>query len=293
MDDFFRVRLACVVLDACGVCFGKGSLRRKLDEYLVVLQLYALCKSEMPMDIDFMLDDLLDSLRPDGRPKGVKDGQHVPRLRTFNEAAAAVDELLSSNTQTSALEDDESDGEGERVQEVEEEIEDAAPPPAPESSSSESEASDDEEEEDVVVIREEQKVDEFDELAQSEFDREFSRMLADTTVERKAAPPVFDQAVPMFRKKAGAGAAAQPKDDRMQFMLLSKKGNKPQVRNVDIPLDSSIASNVRSHQAAIRAEQEQLKRLVLQNERRLENEDQVNSINSMRRRGINVRVTNS
>lgn len=37
-DDFFRIRLACVLLDTCGVCFAKGSLRRKLDQYLVVLQ---------------------------------------------------------------------------------------------------------------------------------------------------------------------------------------------------------------------------------------------------------------
>lgn len=230
-----------------------------------------------------------------------------------------MDELLASNASANGVEDDESDGEGEREPEEEEKEEEvdevsrfsfrmltcqAAPVPAEESSSSDSEEEEEEEDEDVVVIRE-QKHDEFDEQAQEEFDREFSRMLADTTVGRKAAPPVFDQAVPMFRKKGGSGPkgsvsaqhaeeAAPPVDaSQMQFMLLSKKGNKPQVRSVDIPVDSTIASNVRSHQAAIRAEQEQLKRLVLQNERRLENEDQVNVVNSMRRRGINVRVVNS
>jgi regulator of nonsense transcripts 2 len=50
---------------------------------------------------------------------------------------------------------------------------------------------------------------------------------------------------------------------------------------------------VRTHQAASRAEQEQLKRLVLQNEKRLENEDLVNIEQSMARRGIKVRITNS
>jgi hypothetical protein len=61
-------------------------------------------------------------------------------------------------------------------------------------------------------------------------------MLADTTVERKAAPPVFDQAVPVFRKRqvgatTSTAPATRPEDERnmMQFMLLSKKGNKPQV----------------------------------------------------------------
>lgn len=38
VSDFFRVRLACAILDTCGICFGKGSLRRKLDQYLVILQ---------------------------------------------------------------------------------------------------------------------------------------------------------------------------------------------------------------------------------------------------------------
>ena len=43
-----------------------------------------------------------------------------------------------------------------------------------------------------------------------------------------------------------------------------------QLRNLDIPVDSSIALNSMSHQQKNRAEQEQLKRLVLQNERRQE-----------------------
>lgn len=56
-------------------------------------------------------------------------------------------------------------------------------------------------------------------------------MLADTTVERKAAPPIFDQAVPMLRKKqaGSAGTQREAEDSTMQFMLLSKKGNKSQV----------------------------------------------------------------
>lgn len=51
----------------------------------------------MPMDVDFMLDDLLETLRPKGRPKGVKDGPVVNRLRTFPEAATAVDAVLAAN----------------------------------------------------------------------------------------------------------------------------------------------------------------------------------------------------
>lgn len=89
--------------------------------------------------------------------------------------------------------------------------------------------SEDEDDDDVVVLRDQKReLDEFDERAQDEFDRDFARMLADTTVERKAAPPVFDQAVPMFRKRQVNGTA-ESDASKMQFMLLSKKGNKPQV----------------------------------------------------------------
>ena len=38
VDDFFRVRLVCTLLDTCGACFDRGSQRRKLDHFLVIFQ---------------------------------------------------------------------------------------------------------------------------------------------------------------------------------------------------------------------------------------------------------------
>ena len=37
-DDFFRIRLVCVLLDTCGMCFDRGSQKRKLDNYLSFFQ---------------------------------------------------------------------------------------------------------------------------------------------------------------------------------------------------------------------------------------------------------------
>lgn len=37
-DDFFRLRLVCVLLDTCGMCFDHGSQKRKLDNWLVFFQ---------------------------------------------------------------------------------------------------------------------------------------------------------------------------------------------------------------------------------------------------------------
>jgi regulator of nonsense transcripts 2 len=78
-NDFFRVRLVCVLLDTVGMCFDRGTQKRKLDNFLVffqvkvlrhlirddaytmVLQYYVLCKEDLPMDVDFMLSDSIEA----------------------------------------------------------------------------------------------------------------------------------------------------------------------------------------------------------------------------------------
>jgi regulator of nonsense transcripts 2 len=37
-DDFFRVRLVCVLLDTCGMCFDRGTQKKKLDNFLTFFQ---------------------------------------------------------------------------------------------------------------------------------------------------------------------------------------------------------------------------------------------------------------
>ena len=59
-DDFFRIRLVCVLLDTCGMCFDRGSQQRKLDNFLMFFQMYVLSKEPLPMDVEFMLSDSLE-----------------------------------------------------------------------------------------------------------------------------------------------------------------------------------------------------------------------------------------
>jgi regulator of nonsense transcripts 2 len=40
-DDFFRIRLVCTILDTCGVCFDRGSAKKKLEFFLTFFQVYA------------------------------------------------------------------------------------------------------------------------------------------------------------------------------------------------------------------------------------------------------------
>lgn len=37
-DDYFRVRLVCTLLDTCGACFDRGTLKKKLDNFLTFFQ---------------------------------------------------------------------------------------------------------------------------------------------------------------------------------------------------------------------------------------------------------------
>lgn len=118
----------------------------------------------------------------------------------------------------------------------------------------------------------EEKKDEADELADADFDREFSKMLVDSADpgRRDKRTAIFDSAVPMIRRTNDTPTAAE---GQMAFTLLSKKGNRQQTRSLEIPVDSAIAVGSISARERNKAEQEQLKRLVLQNERRQEQAD--------------------
>ena len=41
-DDFFRIRLVCNILDTCGVCFDRGTAKKKLDFFLTFFQVIML-----------------------------------------------------------------------------------------------------------------------------------------------------------------------------------------------------------------------------------------------------------
>jgi regulator of nonsense transcripts 2 len=37
-DDFFGIRLVCVLLDTCGMCFDRGTQKKRLDNFLILFQ---------------------------------------------------------------------------------------------------------------------------------------------------------------------------------------------------------------------------------------------------------------
>ncbi len=51
--SYFRVRLVCTLLEACGSYFHRGSAGRKLDRFLAFFQRYLLSKATLPLDVEF------------------------------------------------------------------------------------------------------------------------------------------------------------------------------------------------------------------------------------------------
>ena len=79
-----------------------------------------------------------------------------------------------------------------------------------------------------------------------------------------------------IRLSYGAGKGKkQPLEDNpdsVKFVLMVKKGNKQQFRDLNIPVTENLAANIREIQVAERAEHEQMKRLVLDYNQRQEEE---------------------
>ncbi|KAF8557593.1 ARM repeat-containing protein [Imleria badia] len=287
-DDFFRVRLVCVMLDTVGMCFDRGSQKRKLDNFLVFFQYYVLCKNELPMDVDFMLSDSLEAIRP-----------KLPMPKTIEEAAAAVDDIFNTLIQNAGLtiegdSGDDSDDDGERPQQDDEEDDDTA--------GQESAAEDRAPSPDTIVVLSAQDYLGPSEEADAEFAKELAKIITDSSTEsrkidKKAA--WWDSAVlaPGSRKKrtddnegdADGDGNATNGESVMNFTVITKRGNKQQMRYLPIPSESALAVHTRSAQLQDKVEQQHLKRLVLNYEQSQEAEELKALENRSRTSAIKIR----
>ncbi|KAJ5698368.1 hypothetical protein N7462_000373 [Penicillium macrosclerotiorum] len=271
-DDFFRLRLACTLLDTCGHCFDRGSAKKKLDFFLGFFQYYLFTKDPLPMDIEFLVQDTFSALRPQW--KLATDPEEATRI--FSEAVAQNYNVPDSERPIDADEDEaessssDEDLEEDAIPEIEDEQESSD---EAEASGPNPEANDesDFEDEHIVVTRQEE---ERDPEAEAEFDREFEKMMAESMdsrrFERKA---IFDIPLPMKQRPRdamptessteSATPEPMPPTRTMAFSLMTKKGNKQQTRTIDLPSDSTFAVAMRTQQQADREEQQRIKNLVL------------------------------
>ena len=67
--DCFRIRLVCTLLESLGKYFMHKKRRVLLDRFLIFFQRYILKKNYILMDLEFMLLDTFESLRPNKMPR--------------------------------------------------------------------------------------------------------------------------------------------------------------------------------------------------------------------------------
>jgi regulator of nonsense transcripts 2 len=270
-SDFFRIRLVCVLLDTVGMCFDRGTQKRKLDNFLVFFQYYVLCKEDLPMDVDFMLSDSIEAIRP-----------KMTMYKTIEEAAVAVDDMFNAALQNAGLstgEDsgEDSDEEGERPQQQDEDDGDTTDQ---ESSNEDRTSSPDP----VVVLSTQEHLGPSEE-AEAEFEKELAKIITDSSAESRKVDKKtawWDSAVlgPNVRKKRadegdvdGGGDNNPDGNAVMQFTVITKRGSKQQGRHLLVPAESALAVHTRSAQLQDKVEQQHLKRLVLDYEQREEAEE--------------------
>ncbi|WPG97599.1 ARM repeat-containing protein [Acrodontium crateriforme] len=277
-DDYFRIRLVSALLETCGVYFERGAAKKKLEFFLTFLQYYINVKDPLPMDIEFVVQDLYSMLRP----------QWKPIIDDLGEASKVFGEACKQNYQNTANgvpaepeEQDELDHEHEHSDDAHisddenpEENSDAEGASESEEEKAEPFDSDDDEEEHIVVTRPD---DQRDPEADAEFDRELAKLMAESVESRKFdRKTLFDVPLPMRRTVRDATSsvpedhssevsapAPEARPETMKFALLSKKGNRQQTRSIDLPSDSNFAVAMRTQQQAEREEQQRIKNLVL------------------------------
>lgn len=88
-DDFFRIRLICTIIECVGHCFDRGASRRKLDFFLTFFQYYIQTKDPLPMDMEFLVEDTYQAVRPNWK-----------LLTTLEEAGKAFQEAVAKQYKT-------------------------------------------------------------------------------------------------------------------------------------------------------------------------------------------------
>ncbi|KAF9186588.1 hypothetical protein BGZ51_000327 [Haplosporangium sp. Z 767] len=283
--DCFRIRLVCTLLDTCGMCFDHGSSKIKLDTFLVFFQMYILAKESVPLEIEYMIEDTFAELRPKMR-----------RFQTYEEALPAVEELrgpLGSNDQASNLHDDsdsedsegDDDGDDDNQDDDEDESDDGEDGLEDDDDMHAMRQMDDEDQA-VVLTNQHKPVEEVDE----DFEREYLKMMTESLESRKFERKhlTLDVAIPVLRSTDRREEPTVSNPDHVAFTLLTKKGNKQQLKTVGLPSDSALVINTRNQREAEREEQQHLKQLVLDYEVREEANQRAALEQSLRNQGFKL-----
>ncbi|CAG8949579.1 hypothetical protein HYFRA_00007812 [Hymenoscyphus fraxineus] len=294
-DDFFRIRLVANILETCGIFFNRGAAGKKLDYFLSFFQYYIYTKDMLPMDIEFIVQDVFSLTRPQWKlASNIEEASRAFQLAMAQDQKTAgldktteIDDADSVDSSDDGAEDEAETGLGDgddadEKSESNEDVDVKVPFSRRDSNclhhikdlnDDTAQSATDSEEEAIVVTRQEEEVDPEDE---ADFEREYAKMMAESLESRKhERKSTFDVPLPIRRKDREASTlnetwneespapANAPPTGTMAFSLLTKRGNRQQTRTVALPSDSTFAVAMKTQQAAEREEQQRIKNLVL------------------------------
>lgn len=205
-DDAFRIRMVCTLLDTCSKHFEKGGKKAKLDVFLKQFQRYILSKSYVSLDLEFMILDTFEIIRPD-----------MKLYKTYEEADEECKKIPSGESHMEGGEEKRErydDGQDE-YREYEKEGNEGQ----------------------YQYIEEDGK--DYDRgEKETKFEDELNSVLEESLKEAKkqgASKKIGDIPVPVIKKDSEEGKEGN------KFNFILKKGAKPIVRKLEIPKDSKLA----------------------------------------------------
>ncbi|KAJ2703675.1 mRNA decay protein [Coemansia sp. IMI 209128] len=305
--DFFRIRLACTILSTCGQYIRRAEDRLTLERYGVYLQLYVLAKDQpLPVDIDYSVENVYESVFPHAKRYETWDeaARAMQELVQGQASASGATPVEVSVPEEPVLDVPmPADVDDHLAIDVEADLVDASGvvsvqyPAGEDASDNESGEYDDEEShlEALEALLEKEEED--------QLECEFNRLMLDSVDTRKTErASKLDMSIPMnllgrtptLQTIASAERIARPDeadqasdstaaaaDDQladeqgaMKFALLMGKKQRPVVREVNIPIESEIAKKIRLQEETVLREKAELKRFVLNYERREAEEEQ-------------------
>lgn len=262
-DDFFRIRLIATILETCGMFFNRGAQGKKLDYFLSFFQYYIFTKDPLPMDIEFIVQDIYALTRPQWKlASNLEEASKAFQLAiTQDQKTSGLDKAAEQDDASSGASSDEGEGDDLPIA-VDDDEGDPEEDDLQNAERSDSESRSESEDEAIVVTRQEEELNPEDE---AEFEREYAKMMAESIDSRKFdRKPLFDVPLPVRPKmrEASEGPAVNA-PGTMAFSLLTKRGNRQQTRTVELPSDSNFAIAMKNQQQAEREEQQRIKNLVL------------------------------
>uniref|UniRef100_A0A8C7M3Q5 Regulator of nonsense transcripts 2 n=1 Tax=Oncorhynchus kisutch TaxID=8019 RepID=A0A8C7M3Q5_ONCKI len=310
-EHLFRIRMVCTLLDTCGQYFDRGSSKRKLDCFLIYFQKHFntvwSAEHQFPIDIDYMISDTLELLRPKMRLCiSLEDSaRQVTELeREFLVKLGKRPREIDTQERMHKDEDDDDDDEegGADTEEQSGNESEMNEPEEEEGSENEEEEREEEEEENTDYLTDSNKENETDEennevtirggglkhvacAEDEDFIQALDKMMLENLQQRSGeAVKVhqLDVAIPLqlksqLKKGPGGPVCSGEGDadisDTMQFVMLTRKGNKQQFKILNVPLSSHLAANHFNQQQAEQEERMRMKKLTLDINERQEQED--------------------